>query len=96
MDTTGAVVTYFPQSHDSSLALDRGQDIPLPNSIALDEYTGRELFMGVFSEKRFFVPHLVEKLKASFEKSHAIDSIGIDEKYLTTVTFSLTIQQGKH
>jgi hypothetical protein len=95
MDTTGAVVTYFPMAHDSSLALERGQDIPLPNSIALDEYTGRELFMGVFSEKRFFVPHLVEKLKASFEKSHAIDSIGIIEKDFFTVTFSLTVQQGK-
>jgi hypothetical protein len=95
MDTTGAVVTYFPMAHDSSLALERGQDIPLPNSIALDEYTGRELFMGVFSEKRFFVPHLVEKLKASFEKSHAIDSIGINQKDFFTVTFSLTVQQGK-
>jgi hypothetical protein len=96
MDTTGSATTYFPQAQDSSLALERGQDIPLPNSIALDEYTGRELFMGIFSEKRFFVPHLVERLKASFEKSHAIDSIGIDEKDLITVTFTLTVQQGKH
>lgn len=95
MDTTGAVTTYFPQSQDSSLALERGQDIPLPNSIALDEYTGRELFMGIFSEKRFFVPHLVERLKASFERSHSIDSIGIAEKDFVTVTYSLTVQQGK-
>jgi hypothetical protein len=95
MDTTGAITTYFPQAQDSSLALERGQDIPLPNSIALDEYTGRELFMGIFSEKRFFVPHLVERLKASFERSHSIDSIGIAEKDFITVTISLTVQQGK-
>jgi hypothetical protein len=95
MDTTGAVTTYFPPSQDSSLALERGQDIPLPNSIALDEYTGRELFMGIFSEKRFFVPHLVERLKASFERSHSIDSLGIAEKDFVTVTYSLTVQQGK-
>jgi hypothetical protein len=95
MDTTGAITTYFPATQDSSLALDRGQDIPLPNSIMLDEYTGRELFMGIFSEKRFFVPHLVERLKASFDRSHSIDSIGIAGTDFTTVTYSLFVQQGK-
>ena len=95
MDTTGAVTTYFPQAADSALALERGQDIPLPNSIALDEYTGRELFMGIFSEKRFFVPELVERLKTSFERAHSIDSIAIGEKDFVTVTYSLFVQQGK-
>jgi hypothetical protein len=95
MDTTGAVSIYFPQSEDSSLALERGRDIPLPNSIALDEYAGRELFMGIFSEKQFFVPQLVERLKTSFGRSHSIDSIGIAEKDFITVTYSLTVQQGK-
>ncbi|HUI91216.1 MAG TPA: hypothetical protein VLX68_03110 [Chitinivibrionales bacterium] len=95
MDTAGAVTVYYPQSRDSSLSLERGQDLPLPNSIALDEYTGRELFIGIFSERPFFVPRLVEKLKISFDRRHSIDSTAIDDKEFTAVPYLLSIQREK-
>jgi hypothetical protein len=95
MDTLGAVTVYYPQSGDSSLALERGQDVPLPNSIALDEYTGRELFMGIFSERPFLVPQIVEKLKASFQQFHSIDSAGIAGNEFAVVSYMLSVRQEK-
>jgi hypothetical protein len=96
LDTAGGISTYFPASGDTSLSLERGQDIPLPNSIALDEYTGREVFIGVFSEKPFLASRVLEQLKASFAASRSIDFIALDRKDLSTVSILLTVLPEKH
>jgi hypothetical protein len=95
IDTTGAITTYFPQSQDSSLTLERGQDIPLPNSIVLDEYTGKESFIGIFSLERFYLPDMQARLKASFITSRSLDSISLATKTISAVSHILSIQREK-
>lgn len=80
IDTTGAVMQYYPVHGDSSEALEPGQDIPLPHSILLDEYSGRELFIGIFSEKKLRADHIRDEIKADFNRTNNIDSIGLSMK----------------
>jgi hypothetical protein len=94
LDTTGAITTYFPSSQDSSTTLERGADLPLPNSIVLDEYTGRELFLAIFSKKTLSVPDMRQRLSARFAGTHSIDSIDINENGAVTVRYFCTILGG--
>lgn len=49
IDQSGTITTYYPLTGDSSVALPKGTDLPLPHSIELDDYTGQESFVAVFS-----------------------------------------------
>jgi hypothetical protein len=93
IDTTGGITTYFPASGDSSMVLERGRDIPLPNSITLDNYTGPEVFAGVFSSRRFSLAGLRQLLTASLVKSGLSDSLRLRADGFVVVSHLLTIKQ---
>jgi hypothetical protein len=77
IDTTGTVTRYYPASGDSSDALEPGQDIPLSHSIQLDEYAGKEVFIGVFSENKQYTAHVQAALTAGFARTNNLDSISL-------------------
>ncbi|HMD68414.1 MAG TPA: hypothetical protein VKF42_05990 [Chitinivibrionales bacterium] len=93
IDTADGVTTYFPPSGDSSMVLDKGRDIPLPNSIALDNYTGPELFAGVFSDRRFSLSDVRRRIGSSLDKSSLPDTLRLGGGFVT-VSHLLTIKQG--
>jgi hypothetical protein len=80
IDTSGVITRYYPVAGDSSEALEPGQDIPLSHSILLDDYAGRELFIGIFSEEKIRADLLRDSLAAGFNRTHEIDSIGLAVK----------------
>ncbi|MBD3241232.1 MAG: DUF4384 domain-containing protein [Chitinivibrionales bacterium] len=49
IDQTGTVTTYYPLSGDSSVVVPKGTDLPFPHSIELDDYTGQESFVAIFT-----------------------------------------------
>ncbi len=77
VDTSAAVTRYYPVTGDSSVALEPGQDIPLPHSILLDDYAGKEVFFGVFSENKVPAASVQDSLTADFARTNNLDSIGI-------------------
>jgi hypothetical protein len=77
IDSTGAITTYYPASADSSWQLEPGRDLPLANSIVLDEYTGPELFVALFSKKALSVSEVNRLLTESFSVRHSLDSIDL-------------------
>jgi hypothetical protein len=95
IDTAGAITTYYPSQGDSSEVLEPGQDIPLPHSILLDDYNGKELFLGVFSEKRLAAPYVRERLRADFNRVNGIDSIGLFMKNVSIWKQSVSVIKGK-
>jgi hypothetical protein len=94
LDTAGTITTYFPSSQDSSITLERGADIPRPNSIVLDEYTGRELFLAIFSKKPLSVPDMRQRLASLFARTHSIDSVDIKENGAAMVRYFCTVAMG--
>jgi hypothetical protein len=94
IDTTGAITRFYPAIGDSSCVLERGADIPLPNSIVLDEYTGREIFLAVFSKKPLDVGEVKQRIAASFAASRSIDSIDVNENGAVVVTYPVTVLSG--
>jgi hypothetical protein len=96
LDTTGAVTTYYPseKAGDSSCALESGRDIPLPNSIVLDEYTGRELFIGLFSKKAFPVAAIKRRIAKMFAAARDLDSLDLKAIDATVITCACTVLQG--
>ena len=94
IDTAGAVTTYFPVSGDSSCVLEPGADIPLPNSIVLDEYTGRETFLAVFSEKPLSVADVKTVCLTVFKKTHSIDLSDLAVNDALTVKYPITVRGG--
>lgn len=66
MDSSGNIYTYCPQDSDSSFKIEKGADIPLPNSITLDDYIGKELFITVFSKEKVSVPKIKSVIKREF------------------------------
>jgi hypothetical protein len=91
MDTSGVITTYYPATGDSSIVVERGADMPLPNSIALDQYTGRELFFAVFSKRPLYVPDVRAQCAAQFAKTGSIDSIVIREDGVSPVVYPITV-----
>jgi hypothetical protein len=83
IDTTGDITNYYPSHGDSSEILEPGQDIPLPQSITLDSYCGKELFVGVFSEHKLYVPSVSQHLRTNVQQARGMDSIGLSIKDAT-------------
>jgi hypothetical protein len=77
IDTSGSITRYYPQQGDSSVVLQPGQDIPLPHSILLDDYTGKELFIGIFSEKSQGLTEVQSRIKTEFNRVKKIDSLNV-------------------
>jgi hypothetical protein len=75
IDERGSISRYYPQTGDSSIALEIGRDLPLPNSIVLDDYIGDERYIAYFSKTRLYVPAVEAALAAAF---NTVDSL----KYL--------------
>jgi hypothetical protein len=78
MDSSGAITTYYPFDRDSSIALPPGADLPLPNSIVLDDYLGRELYLAVFSRTALKVENIKARLEQAFAKEHALKPFELD------------------
>ncbi|MBD3421334.1 MAG: DUF4384 domain-containing protein [Chitinivibrionales bacterium] len=73
LDESGTVSRYYPPSGASSVQLEKGSDIPLPNSILLDSYLGKELFLGIFSKHPLAVNKIMSTVKQSFEQGASLD-----------------------
>lgn len=69
IDKQGNINQFFPESDTITQYLKPGQNIPLPNSIILDEYVGKEDYIFVFTKK----PESVTKLK------NKISNLNFDE-----------------
>lgn len=94
IDTTGSITVYYPEKGDSSFTLESGQDIPLPNSIVLDAYTGNELFIGLFSKKPLFVPDVKNAVENAFVTARSIDSLSIKVGDAAVVRYPVTVLPG--
>jgi len=55
VDDEGDVSVYCPQIGDSSIVLEKGNDVPLVNTILLDGHIGPELYAAIFSEEKLSV-----------------------------------------
>ena len=94
VDTSGTISQYYPSQGDSSISLEPGQDVPLPHSILLDTYIGKELFVGVFSEKPLYCPAITKAAQASFDRSRSLDSISGFPANCTAIKYVLSIETG--
>lgn len=95
LDTAGVITTYYPSAGDSSSMLESGRDIPLPNSIVLDEYTGRELFIGLFSKKALSSTAIKQHIAGKFTAARSLDSLDLKGMDATVVTCACTVLKGE-
>ncbi len=77
IDEQGKLSTFLPSGSDSSIALQTGADIPLPHSIQLDDYIGKELFVAIFSEQKLHSKIIKEQLTTQYKKTRALENITI-------------------
>jgi len=77
IDQTGAITIYYPAQGDTSIALEPGQDRPLPNSIELDSYTGPELFVAWFTGTAATVAAVRAAVADAFATEGALDRMSI-------------------
>jgi hypothetical protein len=77
MDENGKTTVYYPGTGDSSVVLEKGRDIPMKNSILLDEYIGRELYIAVFSKEKIWLNHMKEKLNTAYSKAKDLDALEV-------------------
>lgn len=68
VDTSGAVSVFYPEKGDSSIAVEPGNDLPLPNSIVLDDYIGKEWYVAVFSAHPLSAVAVTGKLRGAIRK----------------------------
>jgi hypothetical protein len=73
MDETGKTFVYFPSGDSVAMMLKKGAGIPLSSSIELDNYTGMEVYIAVFSDSRFIVRDVVSALKAAYNRSGSFE-----------------------
>jgi hypothetical protein len=89
IDTTGSITQYYPLKGDSSEVLEPGCDIPLSHSILLDEYIGRELFIGVFSERKLSAQDVRDRVLMDFNRTKTFEAITMADKNVTVYTQSI-------
>ena len=75
IDDSGRVSVFYPAEGDSSMLLEPGSDLPLPNSIVLDEYIGKELFIAVFSARPLQVAAVVGRVRKGFTEGKSLDRL---------------------
>ncbi|MBD3344299.1 MAG: DUF4384 domain-containing protein [Chitinivibrionales bacterium] len=78
IDEEGKITTYYPENGAGSVELEKGQNLPLPNSIILDDYIGKELFIVVFSEKPLSVSLIRNRVVRQFSSKKDFSSIDLD------------------
>ena len=93
LDTAGSLTTFFPGTGDSATILESGQEIPLPNSILLDDYTGPELFIGVFSEKPLLVSTIKRFVQGAFSSKTTFFSMMLTIPDAEVIVFPCTIRK---
>jgi hypothetical protein len=93
LDSAGSLTTFYPGTGDSAIVLESGQDIPLPNSIMLDEYTGPELFIGVFSEKPLLVPMVKGIIGKTFSPNTPLFSLKFSIPDAEVIVFRCIIRK---
>jgi hypothetical protein len=93
LDSAGSVTVFYPDTGDSTIVLEPGQDVPLPNSILLDDYTGPELFIGVFSEKALLVSTVKRLVEGAFLSKAALGSMTLTVPDAETIIFHGTIRK---
>jgi hypothetical protein len=93
LDTAGSMTTFYPDAGDSAIGLEPGQDIPLPNSILLDEYAGPELFIGVFSEKALLVSTVKRLVEGAFSSKTALSSMKLTGPDAEVIIFPCTVRK---
>ncbi len=77
IDEAGGISTYFPAQGDTSVAVAKGQNVPLPNSILLDDYLGKELFVAVFSRQPLYVPAVLETIRGAYKEKPDLEALSI-------------------
>jgi hypothetical protein len=77
IDDTGKVSVFYPAKGDRSMIVEPGNGLPLPNSIILDDYIGRERYIAVFSEKPLEVDAVVNNVRAASKSREGIESLKI-------------------
>jgi len=93
IDGTGEVSVYFPAAGSDSMMLEPGSDMPLPNSIELDEFIGRELFVGIFSDRQLAVEGVSLILKKAFHDAGELSSIHIAVRNADCYTIAINKQR---
>jgi hypothetical protein len=76
-DTSGNISVYFPSSGITSIPLEPGQKLPLPNSIILDNYIGKEVYIALFSKSSINVSSITAKVKESITNGAGFDNLKI-------------------
>jgi hypothetical protein len=69
MDQNGKTFVYFPSGDSVAMPLKKGAGIPLSSSIELDNFVGMEVYIAVFSDKRFIVNDVVSAMKTAHDRS---------------------------
>ncbi len=94
IDEQGSLSTYLPAVGDSSVTIQNGAELPLPNSILLDDYIGNELFVAIFSERSLHVSVIKNHILEKYKNKGNIKDISLENtRDFTVHSFLLTKRQ---
>ncbi len=95
IDDAGHISVFYPAHTDSSMLVEPGRDLPLPNSIVLDDYIGKELFIVVFSARPLQVATVVNEVKRAFSESRDLHKLLLRIDGATIRSILLTKREGQ-
>jgi len=92
VDDSGRMTTYYPAIGDTSIAIEKGRGLPLPNSIVLDSYIGHELMVAVFSVSVLQLADVKERIAAAQRASGDLSALRLSAPDTWTVRTVLIIK----
>ncbi|MBN1601611.1 MAG: DUF4384 domain-containing protein [Chitinispirillaceae bacterium] len=93
-DSNKSITVYYPSDGDSSIALEPGRDLPLPNSITLDKYLGPELYLAVFSAFPLHATHITAKFSKALNSSGSLRDLRFNIE--NAVIQSIVVEKKEH
>jgi hypothetical protein len=85
VDDSGHMTTYYPATGDTSIAIEKGRGLPLPNSIILDSYIGHELLVAVFSASALHLSDVKARIVAAQRASGDLSALRLSAPDTWTV-----------
>jgi anti-sigma factor RsiW len=75
IDEMGRLSVYYPRERDSAITLEAGRNMPLPSSIVLDDYLGKELYAAFFSSMPFSIDAVRATMRDAYTKEGALGAM---------------------
>jgi len=88
----GVVSKLYPSEGNDAVYLQKKSNTPIPLSFKLDDYIGKEFYIGMFSEKNYLTADMMDIIAQDFENTGSLENMNFKDSPEYTFSIIRTIK----